>query len=185
MSIPITQVRPGITFEMDGKIFRCVVYDHIKWAQQARIRIKMKDLRSGALYERTFNVGETVEPAHIERKKMQFLYSDEDQCHFMEQETFEQIAIPKAKVGDSLKFIKEGFNVDIIFYGDEPLDIELPSSIELKVVEAPPSFKGNTASGGTKPVTTETGLIVNVPFFIEKGEMLKIDTRDGSYLSRA
>jgi len=185
MSIPISQVRPGITFEMDGKIFRCMVYDHIKWAQQARIRIKMKDLRSGAIYERTFNVGEVVEPAHIERMKMQFLYADDDSCHFMDQETFEQIAIPKAKIGDTIKFVKEGFPVDLIFYGEEPLDMELPTSVELKVTDAPPSFKGNTASGGTKPVTLETGLTVNVPFFIEKGDTLKIDTRDGSYISRA
>ena len=185
MSISITQVRPGITFEMDGKIYRCMVYDHIKWAQQARIRIKMKDLRTGSTTEKTFNVGEVVEPAHIERKKMQFLYRDGDEFHFMEQETFEQIALTKAKMGDAANYIKEGYVADIIYYGEEALDIEMPSSVELKVVDAPPSFKGNTASGGSKPVTLETGLVVNVPFFIEKGDTLKVDTRDGSYISRA
>jgi len=184
MSIAITEVRPGATVEMDGKIFKCLEYNHIKWAQQARVRAKFKDLRTGAIYERTFNVDDKVERAHIEYKPMQFLYSDGVGFHFMDPETFEQIAIPKKKLDEVAKFLKEGFVVNISFYGEEVLDIDLPSSVELKVTETSPGFKGDTVSGG-KPATLETGAVVQVPFFVNVGDLLKIDTREGKYLGRA
>jgi elongation factor P len=184
MSISITEVRPGATVEMDGKIFKCLEYNHIKWAQQARVRAKFKDLRTGAIYERTFNVDDKVERAHIEYKPMQFLYADGEGFHFMDPESFEQIAIPKKKLAEVAKFLKEGFVVNISFYGEEVLDIDLPSSVELKVTETSPGFKGDTVSGG-KPATLETGAVVQVPFFVNVGDLLKIDTREGKYLGRA
>ena len=184
MSISITEVRAGATVEMDGKIFKCLEYNHIKWAQQARVRAKFKDLRTGAIYERTFNVDDKVERAHIEYKPMQFLYTDGEGFHFMDPATFEQIAIPKKKLEESAKFLKEGFVVNISFYGEEVLDIDLPASVELKVTETSPGFKGDTVSGG-KPATMETGAVVQVPFFVNVGDLLKIDTREGKYLGRA
>jgi len=184
MAISITEVRPGTTVEMDGKIFKCLEYHHIKWAQQARVRAKFKDLRSGSITERTFNVDDKVERARIEYKPMQFLYADAEGFHFMDQATFEQIAIPNEKTKEIAKYLKEGFVANISFYGEEVLDVELQAAVELKVVETSPGFKGDTVSGG-KPATLETGLVVQVPFFINVGDVLKIDTREGKYLGRA
>jgi elongation factor P len=184
MAISITEVRPGTTVEIDGKIYKCLEYHHIKWAQQARVRSKFKDLRTGAIIERTFNVDEKVERARIEYKPMQFLYSDSEGFHFMDQSTFEQIAVPGAKMKETAKYLKEGFVANISFYGEEVLDVEIPAAVELKVVETSPGFKGDTVSGG-KPATMETGLVVQVPFFVNVGDVLRIDTREGKYLGRA
>ncbi|MBN3032949.1 MAG: elongation factor P [Candidatus Saganbacteria bacterium] len=184
MSISITEVRAGTTVELGGKIFKCLEYNHIKWAQQARVRAKFKDLRTGAIFERTFNVDEKVERAHIEYKPMQFLYSDGEGFHFMDPESFEQITVPLKKMAEIAKFLKEGFVVNISFYGEEVLDLDLPASVELKVTETSPGFKGDTVSGG-KPATLETGAVVQVPFFVNVGDLLKIDTREGKYLGRA
>lgn len=184
MAISITEVRPGTTVEIDGKIYKCLEYHHIKWAQQARVRAKFKDLRTGAIIERTFNVDEKVERARIEYKPMQFLYSDSEGFHFMDRATFEQIAVPKIKMKETAKYLKEGFVANISFYGEEVLDVEIPAAVELKVVETSPGFKGDTVSGG-KPATMETGLVVQVPFFVNVGDVLRIDTREGKYLGRA
>jgi elongation factor P len=184
MAIAITEVRPGATVEMDGKIFKCLEYQHIKWAQQARVRAKFKDLRTGAITERTFNVDEKVERAHIEYKPMQFLYSDAEGFHFMDPATFEQIAVPQGKMKETAKYLKEGFMANVTFFGEEVLDVELPAAVELKVTETSPGFKGDTVSGG-KPATMETGVVVQVPFFVNPGDLLRIDTREGKYLGRA
>ncbi|OGC11711.1 elongation factor P [candidate division WOR-1 bacterium RIFOXYA12_FULL_52_29] len=183
MAISITEVRPGTTVEIDGKIYKCLEYNHIKWAQQARVKTKFKDLRSGAIIERTFNVDDKVERARIEYQPMQFLYSDTEGFHFMNQATFEQITVPEGKIGDQSKYLKEGFVCNVSFYGEEVLDIDLPATVELKVVETSPGFKGDTVSGG-KPATLETGAVVQVPFFINVGEVLKVDTSEGKYLGR-
>jgi elongation factor P len=184
MAISITEVRPGTTVEMDGKIYKCLEYHHIKWAQQARVRAKFKDLRTGSITERTFNVDDKVERARIEYKPMQFLYSDTEGFHFMDQSTFEQIAVPAGKMKETANYLKEGFIANISFYGEEVLDVDIPAAVELKVVETSPGFKGDTVSGG-KPATMETGLVVQVPFFVNVGDVLKIDTREGKYLGRA
>ena len=184
MAIAITGIRPGTTVEMDGKLFRCMEYHHIKWAQQARVRAKLKDLRTGSITERTFNVDEKVELARIEYKPMQFLYSDAEGYHSMEQTTFEQITVPEDKIKEIAKYLKEGFIANISFYGEEVLDVEIPAAVELKVVETSPGFKGDTVSGG-KPATMETGAVIQDPFFVNVGDMLKIDTREGKYLGRA
>ena len=184
MAIAITEVRAGATVEIDGKIFKCLEYHHIKWAQQARVRAKFKDLRTGAIIERTFNVDDKVERARIEYKPMQFLYADPEGFHFMDQATFEQIAVPALKLKELAKYLKEGFVANLSFYGEEVLDVEIPAAVELKVVETSPGFKGDTVSGG-KPATLETGAVVQVPFFVNVGDLLKIDTREGKYLGRA
>jgi elongation factor P len=184
MSISITEVRPGTTVEMDGKIYKCLEYNHIKWAQQARVRAKFKDLRTGAITEKTFNVDEKVERARIEFKPMQFLYSDAEVFHFMDPTTFEQISVAEAKMKEIARFLKEGFVANISFFGEEVLDVEIPAAVELKVTETSPGFKGDTVSGG-KPATLETGAVVQVPFFVNVGDVLRIDTREGKYLGRA
>jgi elongation factor P len=141
-------------------------------------------MRTGAIIEKTFKAGDKIETAHIEYKQMQFLYSDQTDFYFMDQKSYEQISLPQSVVGDGAKYIKEGFVVTIVFYKDEPLEVSLPTAVELKVVETSPGFKGDTVSGG-KPATLETGVVVQVPFFVNVGDVLKVDTRDGSYLGRA
>lgn len=184
MAVPITSIRAGNAFIYNGKLYKCIEYSHIKWAQQARARVKMKDLRTGAITENTFNVDEKVESAHIEYRTMQYLYNDGHSYHFMDQENFNQIELPKEKLGDTANYIKEGFSVNISFFEDEAIEVTLPASVELKVSETSPGFKGDTVSGG-KPATLETGLVVSVPFFINPGDIIKVDTREGKYLGRA
>ncbi|MDI6732182.1 MAG: elongation factor P [Candidatus Margulisbacteria bacterium] len=184
MAIPINEVKPGITVELDGQLFRCIEYHLQRAAQQSWIKIKFKNLRTGAIIERSFKPGAKIDTAHIDFKQMQFLYSDGSDFHFMDQATFEQIAIPAKKVGDAAKYLKEGFVVGISFHGDEALDVNLPAAVELKVTETSPGFKGDTVSGG-KPATVETGAVVHVPFFVNVGDVLKVDTREGKYLGRA
>lgn len=184
MAIPINEVKPGVTIVIGRDLFRCLDYHHQRAAQQSWIKTKLKNMRTGAIIEKTFKPGEKVDNAHIEYKQMQFLYADADMSHFMDQATFEQLALPNAKVSDAAKYIKEGFVVGISFYDDEALDVNLPATVELKVVETSPGFKGDTVSGG-KPATLETGLVVQVPFFINIGDVLKINTQENKYLGRA
>ena len=184
MSIAINDVKPGITVEIGNDLLRCIDYHHQRSAQQSWIKIKFKNLRSGAIIDKTFKPGEKVEPAHIDYKQMQFLYSDEHLAHFMDQTTYEQVALSKDQVGDAAKFIKEGQVVTISFYNNEAIDITLPVAVELKVVETSPGFKGDTVSSG-KPATMESGAVVQVPFFVNVDDVLKVDTRDGKYLGRA
>lgn len=170
--------------EVGGELYRCLEFHQKRAAQQTRIKIKFKNLRSGAIIEKTFNTGEKIELARIDYKQMQFLYSDQSDFHFMDQNTYEQIALPREKIGEGAKYLKEGLVVNISFYGSETLDVNLPAAVELKVVETSPGYKGDTVSGG-KPATMETGVAVQVPFFVNVGDVLKIDTRDGKYLGRA
>ncbi|OGC24923.1 elongation factor P [candidate division WOR-1 bacterium RIFOXYB2_FULL_42_35] len=183
MSVSINEVKPGLTVVLDGQLFRCLEYHHQRAAQQSWIKIKFKNMRTGAIIEKTFKPGEKVEAAHIDYKQMQYLYADQDFVHFMEQTTFEQVAIPAKKVEDAIKYLREGFVATIAFYDDEVLDVNLPTAVELKVTETSPGFKGDTVSGG-KPATMETGLVVQVPFFVNEGDLLKVDTRDGKYCGR-
>ena len=185
MVISVTELRPGVTVEIDGNIFRVLEYHHIKVAQQACVKAKLKNLRTGAIIDRSFKVSEKVERAHIERKNMQFLYKGDEDYHFMDQETFEQTALSEKKLGNAAKYIKEGSVIAVLFYEDEAIDVDLPASVELKIVETVPGIRGNTAAGGSKPATLETGLIVQVPLFIDAGEIIKVDTRTGEYIARA
>jgi elongation factor P len=184
MAIPINEVKPGVTVEIGRDLFRCLEFHQKRAAQQTRIKIKFKNLRTGAIIDRTFNTGEKIETAHIDYKQMQFLYSDQDRFHFMDQATYEQIALPREKIGEDARYLKEGLVVNISFYGDEALDVNLPATVELKVTETAPGFKGDTVSGG-KPATLETGAVVQVPFFVNVGDVLKINTQEGRYLGRA
>lgn len=185
MSIAITEVRPGSTIEIDGVPYYTVEYQHVKMAQRAWVRAKLKNLRTGAIFEKTFNVDEKVERAHIDRREMQYLYHDEGLYHFMDNENFEQISIPKGKLGDAVKYFVDGSTVTLLFYGKESLGVDMPASVIMKVVEAPPGYKGDTVSGGSKPAVVESGITVNVPLFVNTGDKIKIDTRSGKYIERA
>ena len=184
MAIPINEVKAGVTVEIGGQLFRCLEFHQKRAAQQTSIKIKFKNMRTGAIINRSFNTGEKIEAAHIDYKQMQFLYADEDFLHFMDQTTYEQIQLPKAKIGTDAKYLKEGFGVNISFYGEETLDVTLPATVELKVSETAPGFKGDTVSG-TKPATMETGAVIQVPFFVNVGDLLKVNTQEGKYLGRA
>lgn len=185
MSIGINQVKPGVTIEIDGVPYLTLNYHHIKMAQMARVKIKLRNMRTGAITERSFNVNEKVERAQIDRKQMQYLYHDENLYHFMDNETFEQVAIPKNNLGEAVSYLLDGATVTILFYGKESLGVDLPTSLVMKVVDTPPGFKGDTASGGSKPAKLESGITVQVPFFVNVGDRVKVDTRSGEYVERA
>ncbi len=183
--IDANELRKGVIFEMDGELYKVKDYHHNKTARGgATIRIKANNLRSGANIERTFNSGERVQDIRLDYKKVQYLYADDRFFYFMDNETFEQPAIGTAMVGDLAGFLTEGLDVKLTFYGDEPLDIELPTSVELDVVESEVAARGDTATGLTKKVICQTGLEVQTPAFVEVGDKIKVDTRTGEYITR-
>lgn len=180
------EFRNGVTIEYEGSIFVILEFQHVKPGKGAAfVRTKIKNLKSGAVVEKTFRPTEKMPKAHIDRLDMQYLYSDGDLFHFMNTESFDQIAINASEIGDTLKFVKENEMVKILSYDGQVFGIEPPLFVELKIIETEPGFAGNTAQGATKPATVETGAVVNVPLFINQDEVIKIDTRTGEYLGRA
>lgn len=175
----------GLTVEIEGNIFQILEFQHVKPGKGAAfVRTKMKNIINGGVVEKTFRPTEKFEQAHIDRKEMQYLYSDSDLFYFMDVETYDQIAVNADTVGESLKFVKENENVKVISYQGSVFSIEPPITVELDIIETEPGFKGDTAQGATKPAIVETGAQVMVPLFVEQGDKLKIDTRTGEYLSR-
>ena len=184
--ISVNDFRTGLTIEVDGSIWRVMDFQHVKPGKGAAfVRSKLRNLRNGAVQEKTFRAGEKVGKAQIDNRKMQYLYANGDQHVFMDNESYEQIELPASAIEYELKFLKENMEVAIMLYQGESLGIELPNSVELTVTETEPGIKGDTASVGTKPATVVTGLIVQVPFFVNEGDKLIINTTDGSYVSRA
>ncbi len=175
----------GITIEYDGKVCQIVEFQHVKPGKGAAfVRTKLKDIVNGGVVETSFRPTEKFENAHIDRKDMQYLYSDGDLYHFMDTETYDQIALSESDIGDSLKFVKENEMVKICSYKGNVFAVEPPLFVELAITETEPGFKGDTATGATKPATVETGAQVNVPLFVNQDDVIKIDTRTGEYLSR-
>ena len=175
----------GVTLEIDGNIYQIVDFQHVKPGKGAAfVRTKLKNIISGGAVEKTFRPTEKFPKAHIERKDMQYLYSDGELYHFMDVETYDQIALNEDAIGDSLKFVKENEMVKICSHNGNVFAVEPPLFVELAITETEPGFKGDTAQGATKPATVETGAVVYVPLFVEQGDVLKIDTRTGEYLSR-
>ena len=168
------EFRNGMTLEIEGKVCQVIDFMHVK----------LKDIINGGVVETTYRPTESFQEAFIERKKMQYLYNDGDLYYFMDNETYDQIAVSAEDVGDSLKFVKENEEVTVSSYKEKPFAIEPPLTVELDVTETEPGFKGNTAQGATKPAIVETGAQVAVPLFVEIGDRLKIDTRTGEYISR-
>ena len=183
--IDVNELRKGVTFEFDEQLYKVLDYHHNKPGRgNATIRVKIVNLRSGAQFEKTFQSGDRVQEARLDFHNVQYLYNDGELYHFMDLETFEQPAISSQILGDAAGFLTENMEVKLTFYQGEPLDIELPTSVDLEVVEAEASVRGDTATGVTKKVKTQTGLEVSVPGFIEVGNTIRVDTRNGAYVTR-
>ncbi len=178
--------RNGVTFEYDGSVYQIIEFQHVKPGKGAAfVRTKIKNVISGGVVEKTFNPTDKMPKAHIERKDMEYLYNDGDLFYFMDPESYEQIPVSANQLGDALKFVKENMQVKILSFKGNIFGIEPPNFVELAITETEPGFAGNTATGATKPATLETGAVIQVPLFIDNGEVVKVDTRTGEYMGRA
>ena len=183
--ISTNDFRPGVVVELDGDLYAVVQSQHVKRGRgSAYVRAKIRNLKTGATTERTFNAGERVPLAYLDRKSMQYLYAQGDQYVVMDQETYEQLTLPVELLGDAVSLLKENTDVTVVFYEGRPIAVELPNVVELEVVETAPGGRGDTVSGGRKPARLQTGVIVQVPFFVAMGDRIRIDTRTGEYLER-
>ena len=183
--ISSNEFRNGVTVEMDGDAWQVIDFQHVKPGKGAAfVRAKMKNIRTGSVVERTFNPGEKMARAHLDNRQMQFLYEADGLYNFMDNETFEQTTMTPEQLGSAKNFLKENMNIGVQFYQGAIMGVDLPVAVELEVVETDPGIRGDTATGGNKPAKLETGHVVKVPFFINIGDVLRIDTRTGEYLSR-
>lgn len=183
--IDVNDLRKGVTFEFDGNLYKVVEYSHNKTGRgNANIRVKARNLQTGANIERTFSSGQTIQDVRLDFHNVSYLYRDGDLYYFMDNETFEQPAIKGEMLGDDALYLKEGMEVKLTFYKGQPLDIELPTSVDLEVVAADMAIRGDTATGVTKKVRTSTGLEVQCPQFVKVGDIIRVDTRTGEYVTR-
>ena len=178
------ELRKGLTIELEGKLYQVIDYQHIKMKRTALIRLKLYDIRAGHTIERTFKSGEKFIRARLDYRSMQYLYNDGNLYYFMDEENFEQVSLDSNQLGDTINYLKEGRSLQISSYQSELIGVELPTAVELQVIDTGPGFKGNTATAGNKPAKLETGITIQVPLFINQGDTIKVDTRDGSYLER-
>jgi elongation factor P len=184
--ISVNEFKTGLTIEVDGDIWRVMDFQHVKPGKGAAfVRSKLRNLRSGNVNEKTFRAGEKVAKAQIDNRRMQYLYANGDDHVFMDNESYEQIELSAKQIEEELMYLKENMEVHIMKYGEEVLGVELPVTVTLEVAETEPGIKGDTASGGSKPAKMETGLVVQVPFFVNTGDKLIINTDEGEYVSRA
>lgn len=178
-------LRKGLTMEFDGRLVKVIEFAHNKQGRgSAQVRLVLRDLRTGSTTSHSVQAGARFASVRLERQHVQFLYEEGSHYNFMDTETFEQIVLDESAVGDLKLYLKENDSCDLLTYNGEPIDIELPTSVNLTVDYTEPGFKGDTATGGTKPATMETGLVVSVPLFVNQGDLLKIDTRTGEYIER-
>jgi elongation factor P len=178
--------KKGLTIEIDGQVWMIVDFQHVKPGKGAAfVRTKIKNVQTGSVLEKSYNPTEKFENAHIEKKEMEYLYSDGELYHFMDTETYEQLPLNLDKVEDALPYIKENMRVTMKFFKGEAFSVEPPNFVELKVAETEPGFKGDTATAGNKPAILETGAKIMVPLFINEGDMIRVDTRTGDYMERA
>ena len=187
MTLGYGDLKKGMAIELDGEPFQVVDYERTKMQQRAPVmRIRFRALRTGRLVERTFQGYDVkLTPATVERHSAQYIYNDDDLYYFMDTDTFDQFPVSPDQMGDAISFLVEQTTVDVVFYRDEPVTIEMPVAVDLRVADSPPGLRGDTAQGGTKPATLETGLVLQVPLFVNEGDVVKVDTRTGQYLSRA
>lgn len=177
--------RTGMTIKLDNGLWQVVEFLHVKPGKGAAfVRTKLRNVETGNTVEKTFRAGEKVESAHLEKREMQYIFNDGNDYTFMDLQSYEQMAVPKDKIGDAIKYLKEEMVIQVQFHDGKIIGAEMPAHVELEVVDTPPSEKGNTASGGTKPATLETGAVVQVPFFVENGTKIRVDTRTNEYLDR-
>ncbi len=183
--IDVNELRNGVTFMLEGDLYKVLDYSHHKPGRgKATIRTKVRNLRSGAVLEKSFNSGDRVQDIRLDHHIVQFLYQDDDFFHFMDTETYEQPALNASMLGETINYLTEGLEVKLTFYQEETLYIELPTAVYLKIEESELAIKGDTATGANKIVTTQTGLKVQVPLFVEAGDTIRVDTRTGNYLTR-
>ena len=178
-------LKKGVSIEMDGQLYTIVEWQHIKMGRGgAIVRIKLRNLRSGSIIERTFDAGERFQRAYLDRRTVMYQYNDGDQNYFMDTENFETLMLTVEQLGDARLYLLDGMKLDVVSYKEEPLNVELPVTVDLKVTYTEPGFKGDTATGGTKPATLETGLTVQVPLFVTTGETIRVKTETGTYVER-
>jgi elongation factor P len=187
MTISTNQFKNGTHIEIDGKIWKIIEFQHVKPGKGgAFVRTKLRRIEDGSVIDKTFRAGEKFRPVRTESKKMQYLYDSGESAVFMDSQSYEQIEIAKDQLGDAMKWVLANDEVDVLFVDEQPSDVQVPSAIEMKVTQTDPGLKGDTASGGgNKPATLESGVVVQVPLFIEEGESVRVDTRSGEYISRA
>ena len=180
------ELRKGVAIELDGEIYQVLEYQHVKMQQrQPVVKLKLRDVRSGNFIERNFQSGDKVKPAFLEHRPVQYLYSDGNLYYFMDNESYEQIMLTPAQVGEDINYLKEGLLLEILTCKGDAVAIELPNSVELQVMETQPGFKGDRATAGTKPAKLETGVAIQVPLFINEGDIIKVSTRTGAYIEKA
>ncbi len=184
--VGVQELRKGSTFiDSDGNLYKVLDYQHVKQGRgNATIKTKLRNIKTGSTTDKNFQSGGRVQDVRLDHHTVQYLYRDGDSYHFMDTETYEQPVLSKDTLGDAAKFLKENVMVELLTYEGQPIEVELPTSVDLKVVDTAPGFKGDTASGGGKPATLETGVVITVPFFVGAGDTVRVDTRDGSYVTR-
>ena len=183
--ISTSDLKRGAMMELDGQIVQIISYEHQKIGRgSAQVRMKLKNVRSGAIFDRTVQAGDKWPRVRLDHRTVQFLYQEDDSYHVMDQESYDQFALTKAQLGDAVNYLKDGMTFELLSYEGEPVDVELPINVDLQVVQTDPGFKGDTATGGNKPATLETGLVVNVPLFVNTGDVVRVDTRTGTYQTR-
>ena len=177
-------LRKGITIELDGELYQVLDYQHVKMKKTALARVKLREIRAGHTIERTFQSSEKFVRARLDYHRMQYLYNDGNLYYFMDEENYEQMPLSASQLGDALNYLKEGMSLEVSSYKGELIGVELPITVELEVIDTGPGFKGDTATAGSKPAKLETGITIQVPLFINQGDIIKVDTRSGSYLER-
>jgi len=182
--INATELRKGVLIEFEGKLYQVVDYQHVKMKRTALAKVKLRDINAGHTIERSFQSGDRLIRARLDTRQMQYLYNDGGLYYFMDQETYEQMPLDREQLGDGLNYLKEGNTVELSSYNDKVIGVTIPITVDLQVTETDPGFKGDTASAGTKPAKLETGLTIQVPLFINEGDVVKVDTRTGTYLER-
>jgi elongation factor P len=179
------ELKKGVIIEMDNNLFSILEYQHQKIGRgSAQVRMRIKNIRTGSISDTTVQAGTKFPRVRLEQRAMQYLYLEDGNYYFMDQESYDQIGLSAAQLGDTVNYLKDGMVITVSFYETEPVDVEPPINVELLIVETDPGFRGDTASGGTKPARTETGLVVQVPLFVNQGETIRVDTRTGGYLER-
>ncbi len=179
------ELKRGIAIEMDNALWKILEFNHLKIGRgSAQVRMKLQNLRTGSTVEKTVQAGERFPRAILEHSTVQFLYEADGHYHFMNTETYDQLALTKTQLGNVVNYLKDGTTAELMTYNDEPLGIELPPSVEMRITYTEPGFKGDTATGGTKPATLETGVTVQVPLFVKTGDVIRVDTRSDSYIER-
>ena len=179
-----SELRKGVIIELEDRLYQVVDYQHVKMKRTALARVKLRDIQAGHIIERTFQSDEKFIRARLDYRSMQYLYNEGDLYYFMDEESFEQMPISASQLGDAVSYLKEGMSLQVSSYKGELVGVELPITVELQVVDTGPAFKGDTATAGSKPAKLETGITIQVPLFIAKGDTIKVDTRSGSYLER-